>query len=165
MLEQMTLFLQPWRRTSRAGPWQRRVTDLKAQPLGFVRCMLPVPGSWFSWLRRTRLEVYETEDASHLLTLKRAWSVGTTWLAYDADAMFVGTVHPAALIASDGNSVGEHQRKPTGGRITAPTGVEWMHYQRGDDATVELRFTKPAMANPFLRMLLLGSVLTLEVPS
>jgi hypothetical protein len=164
MLEHPTIFLQQWTRASFASPWQRRVTDMTAKPLGFVRCILPTKGAWFSWLRRTRLEVYETEDASHLLTLARAWSLGPTWITYDADAVFIGSVHPHKIIASDGNLLGNHERTPTGGRSVAPTGIEWMRYQRADDATVEIHFMKHAMANPFLRMLLLSSVLMLDVP-
>jgi hypothetical protein len=165
MLEHTSFFLQPWNRASGVSPWQRRVTDITAKPLGFVRCISPVRGSWFSWLRRMRMEVYETADASHLMTLVRAWSIGPTWITYDADALFVGTVHPHSIIASDGNCLGEHQSTSEGGRIIAPTGVEWMTYQRATDTTLEIQFTKPAMANPFLRMLLLSCVLMLDVPS
>jgi hypothetical protein len=165
MLEHTILFLQPWSRASGAAPWQRRVTDSAAKPLGFVRSVAPVRGSWFSWLRRTRLEVYETEDASHLMTLVRAWSLGATWITYDADALFVGTVHPRSLIASDGVCLGERLGNSASGQIVAPDGVEWLTYQQHADTTVELRFAKPAMANPFLRMVLLGSVLMLDVPS
>jgi len=165
MLEHMSFYLQPWNRASSTSPWQRRVTDEAAKPLGFVRCIPPVRGSWFSWLRRTRLEVYETEDASHLMTLSRAWSFGATWIAYDADGIFVGTVHSRSIIASDGICLGEHVRNSEGGRVMGLTGVEWLLYRCAADRTVEMQFTRPAMANPFLRMLLLSCVLMSDVPS
>lgn len=165
MLEHMSFYLQPWNRATADAPWQRRITDIRARPLGFVRCIFPVRGAWFAWLRRTRLEVYETEDASHLMTLVRAWSIGPTWVTYDADALFLGTVHPRSIIASDGIRVGEFQPTAGGGRIVDPAGIELMTYSTADDGTVEIRFTKQAMANPFLRMLLLSCVLMLNVPS
>ena len=67
MLEQASLLVHGW--TQQEGPWTRPISDAAGRPLGFVRLGGEAGTSWLSWFRKARLDVFETEDASHLMTV------------------------------------------------------------------------------------------------
>src|ERR1051325_5705327 len=151
----MSLIVHAW--TAGPGGWQRRVTDGTGVPLGAVCYEGAAPGTWFPWLRRIRLHVLETEDASHLMTLVRTWGLRRSWHVEDAEAFHVGTLHWGWLISSEGVTLGHLDS----GRIVDSADQELASYRQRSDAAMEVTFTKAAMDNPFLRMLLLGSILAL----
>src|ERR1051325_7551240 len=74
MLEYACLHVGGWTQTTlpdSSSAWTRLITDSAAKSLGFVRFAGDTGSWWFSWLRKVRLEVFETEDASHLMSLVR----------------------------------------------------------------------------------------------
>jgi hypothetical protein len=163
MLENACLLIHGWKLNDADASWRRAVTDQTGQSLGFVQYQPPKSDSWFAWFRRARLEVYETEDASHLMTLIRGWRFGRTWNTYDAEDRFVGTAFPSLILSSDGFRLGEHARASAEhGAIVDGVGMSLLSYQKRAEQMVELRFTPAAMTNPFLRMLLLSWVLILD---
>src|SRR5687767_6376745 len=100
MLEQACLLAHPWSRADEKSPWTRRITDLAGAYLGVIRLELPSPG-WFAWLRSLKLSVFETADASHLMTVTRRWAFSRIWDVYDAEDMHVGTLYYQTLVSSD----------------------------------------------------------------
>jgi hypothetical protein len=166
MLEQPLLLIHAWRQTTLANgesAWIRAVADANGKRLGFVRFVGDPKGSWFSWLRKVRLDLYETDDASHLFSLKRSWSMLRIWEVDDADDRHVGTVYTKTIVSSEGDRLGYLDRETAEhGRILDRTGQVLLRYvtKTGDD--VELAFVKEGTTNPFLRMLMLGCVLTLD---
>src|SRR3989442_1497365 len=53
--------------------------------------------SWFGWLRGETIKVYETEDASLLMTVSRPWVFSRTWEVRDAEDRRVGIVYANRL--------------------------------------------------------------------
>ena len=62
--------------------------------------------SWLFWLRKIRLDVFETDDASHLMTLMRSWTLFPIWELHDAEDRHVGSVYPKSLVTCDGDVLG-----------------------------------------------------------
>jgi hypothetical protein len=167
MLEQSPLLVHGWKRSAQHGPaaeaWIRPITDDAARPLGFVRYQLLPALSWFFWLRRVRLDVFETEDASHLMSLTRSWTMLQIWELYDADERHVGSVYPKTLVASAGESLGYLDlESDEQGRIINPGGRALARFCKKNRAAFEMAFAPDLTANPFLRMMMLGCLLTLD---
>ena len=163
MLEHSLLLLQGWSRADGSPTvWTRPITDAAGRRLGFVRLEGDPLAFWFSWLRKVRLEVYETDDASHLLTLTRAWGVLRGWDVHDAEKRHVGRIYPKTIMTGERVRLGFLDFESAAqGRVLDPTGqVLAKHARKG--AALEVTFTPLASGNPFLRMLILGSILTLD---
>jgi hypothetical protein len=166
MLEHASLLIHDWTQTTLPDgerSWIRPVTDAAGQRLGFVRFAGDPKGSWFSWLRKVRLDVYETEDAAHLLSLSRSWAMLRLWEVDDADDRHVGTVYTKTIESSEGDRLGYVDREnDMRGRILDPKGQLLARYGMKNTNDLELAFAPDSPANPFLRMLILGHVLTLN---
>lgn len=166
MLEHSCLHVTSWTRDTRTGStsvWLRRICDKGAHPLGFVRFAGEPRRSWFSWLRGARLDVYETEDESHLLTLIRPWGILRPWQVYDAEDRRVGSIYLPSLLDTDG-----HRRALLDatdrdhGIIRDPQDRVLASFHSTPATELEVIFQPELDANPFLRMLLLGGILLLE---
>ncbi len=161
MLEHSTLLIHPWTRSTLAdggAAWIRPITDAAAHPLGFVRSQV-APISWLFWARNLQLDVFETEDAAHLMRLTRSWTIFSTWDLHDAEDRPVGRIFPKSLIGDDGQCLGFLE---LAGRILDPSAQVLAKFSRKNGVGVELTFSSTSAANPFLRMLLLGCLLTLD---
>jgi hypothetical protein len=167
MLEAPSLWIHPWQRTG-AVPrnWTRLVTDgSTSAALGRVNWLGPPERSWFDWLRGQRLEVLETDDAALLLTLVRPWGLSRLWDVYDAEERRVGSIAALMLLDGEGDRRGYLDRHDhIGGRILDPTSHLLAEYGQRPDQVTQMRFAPGQEINPFLRMLLLGCVLTQQVP-
>src|SRR5437763_5372944 len=99
MLEHSTLLLHEWTRSSmpEGRTWVRSIADASGRRLGFVRHQRLAAMSWLFWLRKIRLDVFETDDASHLMTLTRSWTLFPIWELHDAEDRHVGSVYPKSL--------------------------------------------------------------------
>jgi hypothetical protein len=163
MLEHASLHVDGWSREEKAGlaVWIRGIQSATSQPVGFVR--LQGGTSWFGWLRSVRLEVYETEDASHLMSVVRSLGLLRIWTVYDAEGRRVGSVTPRRLLDSEGERRGEmiYVDRREGEIIDLDRHV-LARFTRKSGAALEVTFTADAAINPFLRMLVLGSILALE---
>jgi hypothetical protein len=159
LLEQATLLVHAWKREDGGAVWQRAITDPAGQPLGCVRLEREPGSSWLSWFRKARLTVLETEDASHLMTVTRAWRVLGIWDVEDAEARHVGTVYSRSIVSSEGNRVALIERDPSVGLRFLGETDQLLGTIAAKDI-VELAFAA-GDANPFLRMLLLGYAVSL----
>lgn len=158
MLENAILLVQAWKRADGGSVWQRTITDVAGQPLGCVRLEREPGSSWLSWFRKVKLTVLETEDASHLMTVTRAWRVLGIWDVEDAEARHVGTVYSRSIVSSEGNRVALIERDQGGLRFLGDADQLLGTIALKD--AVELAFTSGEV-NPFLRMLLLGYAVSL----
>jgi hypothetical protein len=165
MLEQSLLMLNSWmRQATPAGDyaWVRPIANAHGLGLGFVQFLGTPRTSWFTWLQPTRLEVYETEDASHLMTLSRSWGILGSWRIDDAEERHVGNVYAATIVTSDHARLGYLETNADGqGRLLDPLSRALANFVRRDGIT-EVSFLPDLSANPFVRMLVLGSILTLD---
>src|SRR4051794_10031633 len=97
MLEHENLLIHVWTRTNTPdgiSAWLRPITNASGRSLGFVRFEGNPDASWLAWLRRIRLDIFETEDASHLMSLTRAWGRLRVWDVHDAEDRHVGSISP-----------------------------------------------------------------------
>jgi len=166
MLEHSSLLVHGWTRTTLADAaeaWVRPITDGAARPLGFVRYQKLPALSWFFWLPKVRLDVFETEDASHLMSLTRSWTMLHIWDLHDADQRLVGSVYPKTLVASAGESLGFLDLESGDqGSIVNPSGQALARFRKKSGSSFEMAFAPDPAANPFLRMMMLGCLLTLD---
>ncbi len=161
MLENSPLLIHPWtHKPLPDGPaWIRPITDKSGLTLGFLRFDGAPRRSWFAWLRKVRLEVFETDDASHLMTLTRQWGIASSWDVEDAELHHVGTIYSKTLVSSENQHLGYVDRE--NGRILDPMGRILARCSNQGVGVMEIAFTPDARTNPFLCMLMLGSVLTM----
>jgi hypothetical protein len=166
MLEHCSLLIQAWTRTTLPDgeiAWIRTITDGEARPLGFVRYQKLPALSWLFWLRTVRLDVFETEDAAHLMRLTRSWAMLRIWDLHDSEDRHVGSVYPKSLVSSEGQSLGfldvEYAEQ---GRILDPSGHVLLRFGKKKGDNLEVEFAPDPAANPFLRMMLLGCLLTID---
>lgn len=158
MLEHASLLVHGWQKKVEPDgglAWMRPITDAAGQPLGFVRFDGAARGSWFSWFRKVRFDVFETDDASHLMSVTRSWGMLRIWEVDDAEDRHVGTVYANSIVSSEGERLALIEFESivdAGGQRLATISKK--------AAVVELTFAPPP--NPFLRMLVLGCVLALE---
>lgn len=166
MLEHSPLLLHAW--TQKANPdggraWIRPITDAVGQPLGFVRFDGAPKTPWGSWLGKIRLDVFETDDAAHLMTLTRSWGVLGSWDVEDAEARQVGNLYTKTIVTSVNVPLGYLDCATGGqGRILGLQGGVLARFVRKDPGVLEVTFTPEPSVNPFVRMLVLGSILTVE---
>jgi hypothetical protein len=160
MLEHLCLLVEPW--ISDEEGWARRITDPEGHYLGVVRYAPSLRIGWFAWLRKLRLDVFESEDGSHLCTLTRAWGVSRRWQVIDAEETLIGVLNRGALFTSEGGLLGELEGTLHQGTMTGTMGEPLASYRRQAGAVLQLRFATEAMGNPFLRMLLLATVVVLD---
>jgi len=165
MLEHSTLLVHPWTRTTLADSgdaWIRPISDAASRPLGFVRLQF-APLSWLFWVRKIRLDVFETEDASHLLSVTRSWTMLSIWDVHDAEDRHVGRVYPKSLVASEGETLGYVERmRGDQGRILDPAGRVLLRLGNRNKVGLEIAFAPESAANPFVRMMMLACILTLD---
>jgi hypothetical protein len=157
------LLVHGW--TQRAEPeggraWIRAISDAAGRQLGFVRLAGAPRGSWFAWFRKVRLDVFETVDASHLMSVSRSWGMLRIWEVDDAEDRHVGTIHANSIISSDGEQLAliEHE-SPERVHLFDSIGRPLAKIGQSNGA-IEVTFASPP--NPFLRMLVLGCVLAQE---
>jgi hypothetical protein len=169
MLEHQVLALSPWTAVlDRAGGWQRerRVSDgLSGEALGVIRASYQRPLRWFPWWRLLRLKTFETEDAAHLLTVRRSWGWFSFWDVLDAEGERVGSYYPPSLLDRDGVRCGFVQADdPRRGTLLNLAGKPMAGYGIEPTGALRLTFEADQMTNPYLRMLIVGTVLTRQLP-
>jgi hypothetical protein len=165
MLEHATLLFHDWTHATLSDgerAWIRPIRDVSGHSVGFVRFVGDTQGSWFSWFHRARLDVYETDDAAHLLSLTRSWGMLRLWEVDDAEDRHVGSVYTKTIVSSEGDRLGYLDRETDEqGRILDSNGVVLLRFGKSPDG-LEVVFQAKATANPFVRMLMLGCVLALD---
>jgi hypothetical protein len=163
MLEEPELLICPW--AAEPGPRstaiRKRLIRLPATSrfLGFARAAPAL--SWWSWLTRRTLQVFETEDASLLMTLYRPWALRRTWEVRDAEERHVGFIYRNGLWDSAGARLAGTQWAAVNGagRFLSPTGSELAAFEPGQDG-IRLVFHPVLEGKPFARMTVLAAVLS-----
>jgi hypothetical protein len=199
MLEQEQLLLRPWvplpgsfrqdgggTRPEPVETWRRAVLDpATREELGHGRWHLAGVAGWLIWLARPVLQVFETEDASLLLTARRGWGPLSRWRVEDADGKPVGAFgHDGVTLRAPGSTapLDMKARRLPATWIADPSGCSFVRLEAATDETRErfvtnegnelatlhrspegdlLRFAPAADPNPFVRMLLLAAVMPL----
>ena len=144
--------------------------------LGCVERSAPVR-LWSRWLVSSAWDVFETDDQSHLFSLRRTWAWSAEWSVRDAEGHTVGTIltPPArfAFFLSDvrrevqtsaetriedarGLCIARSAEMQEGCRFESLGGEELGCLSRHDHGA-ELSFADGATENPFTRMLLLAA--------
>ena len=161
MLEHSELRLLPWTwsRLDSASPlsgWLRVVEAAgSAEELGSVRL---VRGSTWLGCGPRRLEVCETEDAALLMTLEHGWFGFGNWQVLDAERRRVGALVGAHVLEDQGSRFATvwHDGE-TRLTVRRTNGAVCAHIESRSDGTTLVRFPEDVPANPFLRMVLLGT--------
>lgn len=170
VLESPGLLIAPWERCAgrpewshavRPGEWARPLHEkASGQLLGFAAWQNAGSGLFASWFGRRQITLYETEDASLLLTLRRGfWRI---WEVFDAEERPVGSIYRNALLRNDGETLA-CIRKPV---PAIPGGFFNQHHQDlasfapNECGGWALTFPHSPPTGPFTRMVLLATVLS-----
>src|SRR5438105_13661578 len=112
MLEQPSLLLRPWvhsfevawpKTTLQGAAWVRTIVNpATEQPLGFAAWDSAGLSGVLAWLGRKRMQVFENEDESLLMTLDRPWGFLRTWHVLDAEEHRVGRLFRDVIYDSFG---------------------------------------------------------------
>jgi hypothetical protein len=154
MLEQTRLLLGHW------GPDGMRaiVAADTGQPQGFACWRSRAGLSWWRRLGRPVLEVHEQEDQPLLFTVRRCWTLWTSYEVCDADDRHVGYVLGATLYDRSGRKLAVRRASETGTLFQDPTGLPLARWESGPESDV-FAFLPEVQDNPFSKMVLLAAVL------
>jgi hypothetical protein len=165
MLEEADFLVHAWSRhavSNGESAWIRNITNSSSKQLGFVRFDGDPERSWWSWLRQVRLDIFETEDASHLLTILKNWGVLGSWIVQDAEGNHVGNLYSSTIITSEPLKIARIDIDANGnGAIRDMATQPIARVVQRADGVQEIAFTSEMSSNPFVRMLVLASVLTI----
>ncbi len=162
MLERQGLMLKPWTAPPDAADGRvprRAVLDAgTGEPLGFVA--LATPGSrWLRWLRPVRLEVYETEDASLLCSLRGPAFGRRAWEVRDSEDRPVALFFQGIILDAEGRRQATLERSADGGgTFVNSSGLELAAFAPSSGGTT-LTFSASLEGDPFARMALLAAIL------
>jgi hypothetical protein len=111
------------------------------------------------------LEVHESEDDSLLFMMSQRWALGETWLVADADRRRVGKLCGNLLRDALGRrlAVVETLEDNKSGRWRDLAGRELGTFAEAEQGVLAT-FDASAAGNPFVRMLLLATLLRLPQP-
>lgn len=162
MLERQGLVLGPWNAAAAAadgGTPRRPVVDAATgEALGFV-AQAAAGSGWLRWLRPARFEVYETEDASLLCTLRGPALGRRAWEVRDSEDCPVATFFRGIVLDPDGRNQARLERSADGGGIFFnASGLELATFAPSQGGIL-LTFAPALEGNPFARMALLAATL------
>jgi len=99
--------------------------------------------------------VFETDDASHLMSVTRSWGMLRIWEVDDAEDRHVGTVYAKSLVSSDGERLAWIEP----GRLLDPAGQQLASFSK---RTRAWRSDIRVAAESIPAMLVLGCALALD---
>ncbi len=157
MLEQGELLLRPWAPARAGGAARARpICTGRGEPLGFAVRRPAAGWAFWPWARPERVEVFETEDESLLLTVTRGWA--HTWKVHDAEDRLVGQFRGAQVY--DGAAECLAERQPAGTRHERfISGEQTLAEWSCDGGEVRLVYSGRLDREPFAKMVLLAAVL------
>lgn len=168
MLERLALLIKPWAPARKgffadmteSGTPVRTIHDPETDRLfGFAlwkRSGLP---GLLSWLSSRRIQVFESDDASLLTILVRPIGIFRVWRVLDAVEHKVGGFHGAVLFNQYGDRLAILTDHEEGQVFQADTGLELGWVRARKDRSLQLRFNKYADKGPFIRMVMLASLI------
>jgi hypothetical protein len=118
--------------------------------------------TWVAWLCKTRLDVFETDDASHLMSATKMWGILARWVVEDAEERHVGTVYAKSIVTSEPAILGYLDvSAETAGCVRDPHNRVMVRFTGDVGGVVDVSFLPDLSPNPFTRMMMLASILTL----
>lgn len=171
MLEQQRWLMGPWSVPPAdlshhffPKPWYRPIFDPDTgHRLGWVSFQGQFPPARWSWRDRPQLTILETDDGSELIRMNLSWFLIRRWSIIDAEDTAVGQIRGNILCDGLGRKFGEIILGPGPRRfhLRELTGREYAVGERRTDGDF-VQLVPPEVTNPFLRMILLGAVLSLN---
>jgi len=158
MLEHGELVLRPWAPARRAGAViaTRLICDACGDTLGFAVRRPAAAWLFLLWSRPERIEVYETEDESLLLTASRGWA--NTWMVRDAEGRLVGQLRDGYVYDGAAECLAVREPAPDR-RERFVSGAEALAEWAANGDEVRLVFADRLDKEPFAKMVLLAAVL------
>lgn len=117
------------------------------------------PEGWLGWLRGETIKVYETEDASLLMTVSRPWVFSRTWEVRDAEDRRVGIIYRNRLWDARGERLFAVEATSASLRFRNTAGREAASAQLREGNDWLLTFHEVSEGNPFARMAILAKAL------
>jgi hypothetical protein len=154
------------------GPWQSLADEKRARlvsdastgvALGLVRAPSAPQKWWRVWSTPVALEICETDDRALVMSVRPSLFSKGVWLVRDCDDNEVGRLRDNDVLDPWGNPFA--RRVCDGSGRWALRELDGRGYAtcapaaNGADA---IDFLEPALTNPFLRMLVIGSFLLLR---
>ena len=173
MLEHPSLFLRPWIHSFdklrpankvRGIGWVRAIVDPATdRALGFAGWDSGGLPGLLSWLGRKKILVFESEDASLLMTLYRPWGLFRMWEVLDAEEQRVGHLFQESVFDAYGARIATMGQAADGSEtvLQAPSGNILGTWQNIPGQGCFFHFGENLDTNPFLRMVTLAGVLAL----
>lgn len=167
MLEQQALWLGPWLEPTQpdsadraAVERQRVISDPSTREVLGTARHLPVPSGWWARLAGRTMEVRERGDDSLLFTMVRRWSLRETWLVREADQRRIGRLCGNLIHDGLGRRLGVLEASSDGksGWWRQSDGGELGSFTEADHGVLA-SFSPRTADNPFVKMLLLGTLL------
>jgi hypothetical protein len=173
MLEQPSLLLRRWihsvdvvwpkTRVQSAG-WVRVIVDPTSERQhGFAAWDTGLFAACFGWLGRKKIQVFESEDESLLMTLLRPWGPLRAWEVLDAEERCVGRLFRDVVYDGYGTRLAAMTPTADGTEtaLLADAGVVLATWQDIPGHGCYFRFGESVDKNPFVRMVVLAGVLAL----
>jgi hypothetical protein len=173
MLEQPSLLLRPWlhafdeawpKTLAHSGGWLRTIVNpTTEQRLGIAAWETAGQNGWRTWLARKRIQVYESDDESLLMTLYRPWPLARTWDVRDAEERRVAQLSRLGVFDGFGAPLATVSLSSDGSEsaLRGAEGVVMATWQELPGHGRYLRFGEGFDDNPFIRMTALAVVLAL----
>jgi hypothetical protein len=161
MLEQQRLLIKPWETTT--GRRRPILDALTGALLGFAVWQAERGPRWLRWLTHPVLAVHEAEDEPLLFTVHRPWGLLWRWEVRDADGHPVGTFRRRLIRNRWNDALAQIEPSPHAGTLwfRNPDGRQLAALTRNEEG-MALAFADELEGEPFVKMLLLASVLVLE---
>ncbi|MCI0378926.1 MAG: hypothetical protein L0215_15065 [Gemmataceae bacterium] len=171
MLESASLLLKPWSPLDslawtdakpQGALWTRTIVDPATdQPLGFASWDRPGRRGLLFPLAGKAVRVFETEDASLLMSMRRPWGLWRMWEIIDAEEHWIGSLYADVLFDRSGARLARWQQSGDSGENAwvGERGLELASWQTIAGQDMIFRFGETQEDNPFLRMATLAGVL------
>jgi len=172
MLEEPALLVQPWLPAQQlrwpaqtaSAAWARLL--INANTDARVGCALwhgSTRRGWLAPVASRKIEVFESEDLSLLVTLWRPWGIFRSWQIHDAEENQLGQIAGTTLRDGNGARLASLRQSADSRERSwiSMAGLElgsW-HVVARDDLI--FRFGEVTERNPFLRMVVLAGLLAL----
>jgi len=173
MLEQPSLLLRPWaytlevawpKKMVQGAAWVRAIVDPTTDAaLGFAGWDSSTMAALLGWLGRKKIQVFESEDESLLMTLYRPPGFSRMWEVADAEERRVGHLYRDAIYDGYGTRLATMSSAADGSEtvLRGDAGAVLGAWQEIPGQGRYFRFGDAVHDNPFARMVTLAGVLAL----
>jgi hypothetical protein len=163
MLTRARLMVGSWQTDATGEGRVRYIRDPGGAALGMVRACAEDRRPWWRfWSAPSGLEVFETDDHALVMSLRPSRIAKSTWLVLDCDGNEVGRLRGEEILDPWNTPFARRAVDDAGTwALRESDGRDYATCATGGDSD-EIVFLEPALTNPFLRMLVIGSFLLLR---